>query len=111
MGGALLAQKNWDEIKDTNATNTANNLEAVLREMVEASFPEKTRSIKSTDAPWFNQEIRRAIARKMRIYKAEGKTPHYHEARRRCERLVKDAKKKFLGSIIDTTTLIFYTRR
>ena len=99
--GSLLASKDWEGTKGINATVSANNLEAVLRAMIEECFPEKTRSIRSTDAPWFNNGIKKANRKKMRIYKAEGKSVRYMEAKKAYDKLVKKAKKCYLGSIID----------
>ena len=109
--GRLLAAQDWEKIKGTNASDSASRLEVTLRGMVETCFPEKTRSIKSTDAPWYNEEIRRAVARKMRLYKQEGKSERYIQARKYCEKLVKQAKKKFLGCIIDKVKLAGNTKQ
>ena len=99
--GALLAGKDWENIKACTSTGSAMNLDLVLRNFVEQCFPEQTRTIRSNDAPWYNRSIRRAKNRKMRIYKTEGKSQRYHEAKTSYDKLVRKAKKDYLGAIID----------
>ena len=66
--GSMLLNVDWDFIKTGNPTQAAELLNKALQSLVEASFPTKTRNIKSTDAPWFTPKLRRIIARKQKIY-------------------------------------------
>ena len=97
----LLLNQDWELIKGGSSSVSAYNLNVTLQEFVTLSFPSKKRKIRSTDAPWFNEKIRRAINRKNRIYKAEGRSLHYLEAKKKCDKLIKEAKASYLGCIID----------
>ena len=66
----------------------------------------RDRSFKSTDAPWFNAEARRAVRRKVRIYKEEGKSDRFKQAQRDCSEIIKEAKKKFWDKILQKTARI-----
>ena len=72
--GEMLKDCDWRSIKSQNASVSALKLDEILRGFIEASFPLKERKIKSTDAPWFNKRTKKAVVKKMRIYKAEGKS-------------------------------------
>ena len=73
----LVLQVDWSTTAKIKAADSAEALNDLLKRLVDASFPVRTRKIKSTDAPWFNRECRVAVARKGRIYKAEGKSQKY----------------------------------
>ena len=100
---ALTLQVDWEIIQKGNPTDSAEALDGLLQRLVEASFPTKTRRIRNTDAPWFNQECKMAVARKNRVYKAEGKSENYIQARKLSDQVILKAKKKFMARIIDTT--------
>ena len=71
----------------------------VLQSAYDASFPLKTRTTKSTDAPWINNGTKKKIARKQRIYKQEGKSERYVAARKESDEAVEVAKKVFLEKV------------
>ena len=107
----LLTSQDWEKIKGRTASDSASKLDEVLQGLVKRCFPEKkNRQIRSTDAPWFNNRIRRAVQKKRRIYKEQGKSEKYHEARRACEQLIRIAKKNYLGCIIDRVKFAGNTR-
>ena len=58
--GALLNGYDWNQIKRKCASDSADELDRVLQHFFNLSFPSKTRSFKSTDAPWFNADAKRA---------------------------------------------------
>ena len=65
--GSLLANMDWDSVKGISSTESARKLDACLRDLVEQCFPEKSRTIRSTDAPWFNSAIKKAGRKKIRL--------------------------------------------
>lgn len=65
--GNMLAGFDWANVIKENSSKSADALEYVLRSFIEKCFPIKQRKIKSNDAPWFDNNCRRAVARKRRI--------------------------------------------
>ena len=89
----------WSAIRKSCATQSAEALNKVLQSFVEECFPERTRSIRNTDAPWLDRKSKRLINKKQRIYKAEGKSLRYRYAAAECEAAIKAAKTSFLGKV------------
>ena len=80
-------------------------MNGLLQSFMNECFPVKERVIRDTYAPWFNKRLGRLVARKRRIYKNEGKTERYLEARKLCDREMKKAKKNFFQSWLRKMTL------
>ena len=76
-------------------------LTCVLDRYIQNCFPEQTRKTKKNDAPWFNQKTRILTAKKLKIYKKEGKSQRYKDANRECAIEIENAKRVFLDKIIE----------
>ena len=96
---AGLLEVDWQIIERDTSTGSASALNDLLTELFNNCFEEKTRRYKSTDAPWFNKRIKRLVSRKRRIYRQEGKSLRYKNAKAECEAEIKLAKKKYLSLI------------
>ena len=70
----LLVPFDWSAIEGGGASEEANALNSILQDFIEQSFPLKTRTLRSTDAPWLTPWAKRLITRRKRINKAEGKS-------------------------------------
>ena len=101
----LIEAYDWNQIKRNDSSGTAQAFDCILSEFFEQSFPVKTRKFKSTDAPWFNQEARRAVKRKIRIYRLEGKSERYKRAQIDCDRIIGEAKKRFWNRVLEKTAV------
>ena len=71
--GEKLISTDWTLIHSESASESAVLFNNLLKTLVELSFPMKERTVRSTDAPWFTPKVRKLVARKQRIYRAEGK--------------------------------------
>ena len=101
--GKLMATFNWENVAKPTSSESALALNFVLCSFINKCFPVKQRKIKSNDAPWFDGACRRAVKRKKRIYRREGKSERYKEASRDCKVVILRAKKKFWGRVLDKT--------
>ena len=108
--GLLLDEFDWNVIAKESSTLSAAAFDQVLTAFIAECFPLKHRKIRSNDAPWFDAESRRAVRRKKRIYKREGKSENYHRACKDCARVILAAKKKFWGNVLDKTARIGNSR-
>ena len=81
----LLLGTDWNTVKKGTSSESTVALTELLNGYICECFPEKTRKAKKNDAPWFNSKTRRAVNKKMRIYKREGKSENYKKASKECE--------------------------
>ena len=102
----LLNGFDWQLIGRESSSQSALALKETLDKMVEESFPLKERRIKSTDAPWFTPIARRAVKKKIRIYRKEGKSEKYHQVRLQCDRIILEEKKKFWAETLEKTAAL-----
>ena len=98
---SLLLQTDWAIIERDTASESAACLTTVLESYVEECFPLKTRKTNSNDAPWFNNNTKRHVNRKMAIYKREGKSERYKQASKECLSVINNAKKEFIDRVIE----------
>ena len=94
-------KENWSEV--TASTNSASDaavaLNGTLQKLYNAAFPVKTRLIKSTDAPWMNDRLKRLIRNKRRYYALHGRNVVWRRKQARLQRLIKAAKKAYFAKI------------
>ena len=99
--GELLAKTDWDIIKRSDSSSSVEALNELLSKYEEECFPLKSRNIKDTDAPWFNNKNRRLCNRKKRIYKKEGKSERYVLAKAESDAAILESKKVFFNKILE----------
>ena len=100
----LLLESDWSTIKCSSSSESAVALTELLQTYINECFPLKTRKVKSTDVPWFNEKTRRCVAKKNRIYKKEGKSERYIQARKEADRALKESKKDFFDKVLEKCT-------
>ena len=93
--GELLARTCWQHIYSMDANQAADEFNRTLQEYVQVCFPAKTITVRESDPPWLNRNVRRASRRKKRHYKRHGKTAAWNELDKLSEEAVKDAKVSF----------------
>ena len=69
----LLLEQDWELVQVGTASDAAVALDSIIQAMYNQAFPLKSRKIKSTDAPWMTDRIRRAIRNRKRYYKQHGR--------------------------------------
>ena len=58
--GKLLVEETWDSVRAAATSSVAAvEMDRILQKLYNKAFPLKTRTIKSTDAPWMTEKIRR----------------------------------------------------
>ena len=98
--GALLLAQDWDEVRSAStASEAAVRLDAVLQALVDECFPIKTRIVKSTDAPWMTERLRRLIRNKKRYYNKHGRNRVWKKKNAKVAALIKEAKKAYFGKV------------
>ena len=66
-----------------------------IEKAMDRFYPEKTIKVKSTDEPWIDEEIRRCIRGRKRIYEREKRSEKWREKKQESKRLIRDAKKRY----------------
>ena len=92
----MLLGTDWNAIKLPTSSQSTVAYTAVVQSYIDACFPLKIRKTKSTDVPWFNERTRRSVAKKNRIYKKEGKSVRYVEAKKKSDDVLREEKNGFL---------------
>ena len=86
---------NWQHIISIqDPSEAAAALTAALDDVVERCFPLVWVKYKSTDSPWIDKKLRRAIRRRRRIFKEEGRSERWKKAKKYTDALLKKNKKK-----------------
>ena len=97
----LIVPFDWECIRMNNPSDSAAKLDDVLQSFIAQCFPEKTRKIRSNDAPWLDKKTKKLLDKKRRIYKKEGKSDNYFIICAECEVAVRRAKEVFIDKIIE----------
>ena len=97
--GKLLAEKDWMELEGMDANAAAKYLNATLKGFSDACFPVKMHKIKSSDPPWFNRKLKRMIRNRKRLFKRQGRSAAWKEAKARTYAEILCQKKIFIEKI------------
>ena len=74
---------------------------SVIDGLNERFFPLRKRKIKSTDAPWITEEIKRVIRRRRRRFVKHRRGPQWRAVKEETERLIKESKQKYYTEAIE----------
>ena len=96
MFGAKLASIDWAPLYETDSDGAVDLMTGLLTGLYRDCFPEKTRTIKSSDQLWVTNRVRRMAAKKRRCYRKRGKSEHWKKIERETEAVVREAKLAFL---------------
>ena len=67
--GQKLSKTNFKQVYcQQNPSNMVSEFQAILKQMVEETFPQKSVIISSEDSPWFNEELRALKRSRLREY-------------------------------------------
>ena len=76
-------------------------LHSIVKSVTDECFPWRTRKIRSTDDPWIDDEIRRAIRTRRRRFKKARRSRKWREAKEVTKELIRTAKKKYYENAVD----------
>ena len=96
---SLMTLENWDSVRRGSPSDGANELNSLLTAMLDECFPWGQFTVKSTDPPWINNDIRRCAKKKRRMFRLEGRGPNYRRLQKEMDLLQKKAKSDFLAGI------------
>ena len=99
----LLLQTDWITTSGPTPTDSANKLQMVLDGYVEECFPQKIRTIRSTDDPWISIGIRKKIRLGKRVFKKEGRSRRWKELKRITDVKIAESKSKYYEKIRKTS--------
>ena len=92
----LIIAEEWDDVMlEDCPSKMVNIFNKRLDEIVNYSFPLKTKKIKNTDDPWIDDNIRKEIKLRKRIYARYGRSNKWHEQKRKTNALIKESKRKY----------------
>ena len=92
----LITLVNWSPVLlDSNVNKKVRLMNEILTNITEQSFPEKTFTIKSSDAPWITRELRRMIRKRKRRLKKYGRDEVWRRLKREIEQKIEEEKKKW----------------
>ena len=78
-----------------------NVLHGVTQDLIDRCFPEKTHKIRSTDDPWIDDNIRRAIRRRKRCYKNHRRSNKWVDLKMESDNLIKESKAKYYADAVE----------
>ena len=96
---ALLDGTDWGELEGLSSSGAADALAVKLKVMLDQCFPLRSFMLKSTDPPWMTPKIRKAIRRRKRLFKREGRSEAWRRLKKETEDLIKHAKQERLETI------------
>ena len=88
---------NWEEmIGDTDDPSAmVIRMQNKVDALTDECFPWRTRKIRSTDNPWIDDHIRRAISRRKRQYKKGQRSVKWKKVKTEMDDMIKKAKREF----------------
>ena len=92
---ALLVNTEWDSVYCECPTESANNMNALLMNLMNECFPYVWVKYKSTDCPWVTNKYRRLVRKRKRIFKREGRSDRWKRAKKKTEELAEKLKKEY----------------
>ena len=95
----LCINTQWEKIGTGNPIHTANAMHTLLERHVDMCFPLRAIVIKSTDKPWMNNFIRRAVRRRKKIFKKEYRSNRWRRHKKKIVRLIQERKTEYMDGI------------
>ena len=97
--GRRLLNIDWKSIERTCPDESAELLRSVLDDLMDECFPTKSRTIKSTDAPWMTREVYLLSRRKKREYARKRRSPRWKMLDKLCQNATERAKLCFFENV------------
>lgn len=94
--GAQLAQVDWAFLHYMEVDEAVHTFDHTIKTIYENTFPEKSKTVKSSDAPWMNKNIRRLVERKRKYYKKHGKSDRWRTIEEKTQHEIYLGKKSYV---------------
>lgn len=101
MFGNRLVGVDWAPIYQMEVNQAVEFMDNVTDAIFSDSFPERTKTIKSTDSPWMTRRLRCRIRNRKRYFKKRGKRLLWKRKQKEVAKEIKDAKHTFLEKVKD----------
>ena len=95
MFGRMLLGQDWSTIYSETCDEAALKLTTILDGFMNTCFPEKTRIIKSTNLPWYNDKLARLSRQKKREYRRKRRSKRWKELEDRYQEMLIGAQRNF----------------
>ena len=97
-----LAVFDWAPIHALEVNEAVEMMDKVLSSMYARHFPEKTKTVKSSDPPWMSRKVKKASEKKRKYFRKKGKNTTWKRIEADTEQVVKQAKIDFLDKVNKT---------
>ena len=101
--GRELAAFDWAEIHLLGVNEAVTMMDKVLGDMYERCFPVKSKTIKSSDAPWVNNRVKRCSNKKRKYFRkvksCRGRKERLKKIQQETDAAVFNAKKSYLHGV------------
>ena len=87
-------QLQW-KLPSQGANEAAEKLVDTIEKLMDEYYPLKLIRVKSTDDPWIDDDTRRNIRRRKRIFKKEGRSSRWKDAKKTTDLMIKRRKTKY----------------
>ena len=91
-----LAAFDWANIHGLDVNEAVTYMNGILNDMYIANFPEKTKTIKSTDPRWLSRRAKRATEKKRKYFRKHKKNAHWKRLDAQAKVIVNEEKEAFL---------------
>ena len=97
--GRDLVCIDWAFLYPLSVDQAVQAMDDCLSEAYHRNFPEVTRTIKSTDAPWMTLKIRKLVHKKRKCFRKEKKSQKWRAMEATTQREIKAAQKHYIGKV------------
>ena len=92
----------WTELQNAMSEDEMSiKLEAVIADLTNKHFPLARVRKRSNKSPWITRRIRRLWRKKIRLYKAGGKSDRWWETDRRLQERIKESRENFVNKMLE----------
>ena len=89
----------WRNIQGENPSETVNEVNHRLEELMDTHLPWRTFVVKSTDKKWMTPKIRKMIKIRKRVFKKEGRGRTWRRIKKEIQQLIKEARADHFNKI------------
>ena len=95
----MITLTDWSSVCTGDPSSSAEKLTEMLDCAIDTCFPEKRILVKTTDKPWMNERIRRAIRKRKRKFRVDKRRKKWKKLKAYTAALIKERKKEYLENI------------
>ena len=98
---STLASIDWTPIHTGDPTTATAMMTDILEDLRNRCFPQKTRTIKSSDPPWVDQEYRRATRRRKRRFKRRGRDRRWKQMKKKTREMKAEKQERLVDKVVE----------